>query len=198
MSKLADCRRCDELEAIPGKGYRCRRGGGFIEPEDLGPLSDMETGGRLCAFDGPFGAAALEEPTQPREDDPMPRRTILDEVVDGRSIREMIREAYDGPQDSTQVARDLAALMGLVVTPQQVGSLWGHMGPKQPRKPRAKREPKADDSLQAPEPIAAPLPPRDEFVLERLVAAFMAHKGLDVAEWAAFRAGWEAAQGVAP
>lgn len=52
MSKLADCRRCDELEAVPGKGMRCRRGGGFIEPEDLGPISDMETGGGFAYSTG--------------------------------------------------------------------------------------------------------------------------------------------------
>jgi hypothetical protein len=195
MSKLADCRRCDELEAVPGKGMRCRRGGGFIEPEDLGPLSDFETEGRLCAFDGPFGAAAQEEQPQTREDDPMPKRTILDEVCEGKTIRDLIREAYEGPKDSTQVARELCELTGLVVTAQQVASSWGHMGPRQPRKPRAKRTPAAEIPVVRADglPAAAPLPPREGFVLSSLVAAFVAHKGLDPAEWQAFRAGWEAA-----
>lgn len=108
--------------------------------------------------------------------------------------------ALTGKQVTMQAVRARRqALQGIVPSPQEA---WQRRKRREAEKARAARGDQAAmpvvraDGLEAPAPVAAPLPPREGFVLASLVAAFMAHKGMDPAEWQAFRAGWEASQGV--
>jgi hypothetical protein len=216
MSKLADCRRCDELEAVPGKGMRCRRGGGFIEPEDLGPISDMGTEGRLCAFDGPFGYVPPDRPPQQlREGRALALSRWQRTTQTGRTLEDELKALLDAEPELTDAERAerLSAITGKQVTMQAARvrrkvlqgiapspqEAWQRRKRREAEKARSARGDQAAmpamraDGLEAPSSAAAPLPPREGFVLSSLVAAFVAHKGLDPAEWQAFRAGWEAA-----